>query len=71
MKKKMTAMAVVAALVSVAGADVFTTSYGTVSGADDANQAGPMFGQGINLSVGTTSTLPATVYLQEISFSAH
>ncbi len=47
------------------------TSYGTVSGGDDANQAGPMFGQGITINVGANTNdaaIPNPVSLQQVSF---
>jgi MYXO-CTERM domain-containing protein len=47
------------------------TTYGTVSGADDANQAGPMFGQGITVTNGADTPsvdIPANVFLLELSF---
>lgn len=47
------------------------TSYGTVNGPDDANQAGPMFGQGITINIGANTNdaaIPNPVALQQVSF---
>lgn len=52
-------------------AQTFVTSYSTVTGINDNNQAGPMFGQSITVNVGADTadgSIPSTVYLQEISF---
>jgi hypothetical protein len=67
------AMLVAMAIISVAtnaGAATITTSYGTVSGPDDNNQA-TVWGQGITVNVGADTpdgSIPATVYLNEVSF---
>jgi hypothetical protein len=57
--------------VTAAQASVIVTSYSTVTGANDNNQAGPMFGQSITVNVGADTAdalIPSTVYLQELSF---
>lgn len=64
-------IAALAATTLTANAAIIVTSYGTVTGADNANQAGPIFGQGITVSTGADTPLidiPATVYLQSLSF---
>lgn len=69
--KKLLPLAILAAGTLSSGAAIIVTSYGTVSGADDANQAGPMFGQSITATVGADTPvidIPATVYVQELSF---
>lgn len=69
--KIITTLAALAATSMAASAATIVTSYGTVSGADDANQAGPMFGQGITVTIGADTPLaniPAIVNLQSLSF---
>jgi len=56
-----------------AGAATIVTSYGTVTGGDDGNQAGPMFGQGITVNVGADTadgSITSTVFLKELSFQS-
>jgi len=71
MKKYAISFAAFAASSVVASAATVITSYGTVSGIDDGNQAGPMFGQGITVNVGADTadaSIPGTVFLQSLSF---
>jgi len=73
MKLKSTIFSLAALAVAGLSANGATvvTSYSTVTGADDNNQAGPMFGQSITVNVGADTadgSIPATVYLTELSF---
>lgn len=64
-------LAALAATSVAASAATVTTSYSTVSGPDDNNQAGPMWGQGITVNVGADTpdgSIPTTVYITELSF---
>lgn len=50
---------------------LIATTYGTVDGADDADQAGPVWGQSITINVGSTindGAIPQTVGLRQVSF---
>jgi len=56
-------------LVAAANAATIITSYGTVTGPDDSNQAGPMWGQTITPDVGASPAGPhGTLYLQSMEF---
>ncbi len=73
MKRPLLTFAALAASAAVSQGATIVTAYGTIAGVDDANQAGPMFGQGITVDVGTATPaieIPATVYLQQLSFQS-
>ena len=73
MKIQLATLVAAVAFTGVTSAATVTTSYSTVTGADDNNQAGPMFGQSITVNVGADTadgSIPATVFLQELSFQA-
>lgn len=64
-------LAALAATSLAANAAQVITSNGTVSGADDANQAGPMWGQQITVNVGADTadgSITSTVYIEELSY---
>ncbi len=66
-------IAAIAATKLTASAATINTSYSTVTGADDNNQAGPMFGQSLTVNVGADTadgSIPGTVYLLEVSFQS-
>ena len=70
MKLKYT-IAALAATTLGASAAQYITSYSTVTGADDNNQAGPNFGQSITVNVGADTadaSIASTVYIEELSF---
>ncbi|GAA5493903.1 PEP-CTERM protein-sorting domain-containing protein [Rubritalea squalenifaciens DSM 18772] len=72
MKKQLTCAAL-ALMPFAASAATIVTSYGTVTGANDGDQAGPMFGQGITVNVGADTadaSIPSTVYLDQLSFQS-
>jgi len=65
------AVALLGGLAASASAALITTSYSTVTGANDNNQAGPMWGHGITVNVGADTAdaaIPQTVALTEASF---
>ena len=49
---------------------VITSSYGTVTGARDGNQASPMWGQFITPDIGAAGGPHGTLYLQSLSYQA-
>lgn len=55
---------------SVLAEPTLMTSYGTISGGDDADQASPLFGQSITASVGANGALPQSLKLQSVSFQS-
>lgn len=64
-------LAALAATTLAANAAVVTTSYGTVTGVRDTNQAGPMWGQSITPDQDASPAGPhGTLYLQNLSFQA-
>lgn len=69
---KILASAALALMPIAANAATIVTSFGTVTnGVNDADQAGPMFGQGITVNVGADTldaSIPSTVYLEQLSF---
>tara|TARA_B110000908_G_scaffold167669_1_gene221032 strand:- start:558 stop:1229 length:672 start_codon:yes stop_codon:yes gene_type:complete len=70
MKLKYTIAALAATTLAVNAAQVIT-SNGTVSGADDANHAGPMWGQQITVNVGADTadgSITPTVFIEELSY---
>lgn len=70
MKLKYLSIAI-ASIASTASAASIVTSYGTVTGGNDGNQAGPMFGQGITVNNGADTadgSIPASVYLKDVTF---
>ena len=70
MKIKHTIAALAATSLAANAAQVIT-SNGTVSGADDANQAGPMWGQQITVNIGADTadgSITPTVYIEELSY---
>ena len=64
------ALAALAASTLTANASSVITSYATVTGARDGNQAGPMWGQFITPDVGSTGGPHGTLYLQSLSYQA-
>lgn len=71
MKIQLATLVAAVAVTGFASAAPIVTSYSTVTGPDDNNQAGPMFGQSITVNVGADTadaSIPSTVYLQELSF---
>ncbi len=64
------AFAALAASTLTANAATVITSYGTVEGARDGNQAGPMWGQFITPDIGSTGGPHGTLYLQSLSYQA-
>ena len=70
MKIKHTIAALAATSLAANAAQVIT-SNGTVTGADDSNHAGPMWGQQITANVGADTadgSIPATIYIEELSY---
>ncbi len=65
------AIAALAATSLAANAASVVTSYGTVTGARDGNQAGPMWGQFVTPDIGAAPAGPhGTLYLQNFSYQA-
>ena len=64
------ALAALAASTLTANASSVITSYETVTGARDGNQAGPMWGQFITPDIGSTGGPHGTLYLQSLSYQA-
>ena len=64
-------IAALAVTTLAANATTVTTAYGTVTGARDGNQAGPMWGQFVTADIGATPAGPhGTLYLQDFSYQA-
>ena len=64
------ALAALAASTLTANASSVITSYETVTGPRDGNQAGPMWGQFITPDIGSTGGPHGTLYLQSLSYQA-
>ena len=64
------AFAALAASTLTANAATVITSYGTVEGARDGNQAGPMWGQFVTPDIGSAGGPHGTLYLQSLSYQA-
>jgi len=64
------AFAALAASTLTANAATVITSYGTVEGARDGNQAGPMWGQFVTPDIGSAGGPHGTLYLQNFSYQA-
>ena len=64
------AFAALAASTLTANAATVITSYGTVTGPRDGNQAGPMWGQFITPDIGAAGGPHGTLYLQSLSYQA-
>ncbi|MDB4624410.1 hypothetical protein OAE47_03315, partial [Akkermansiaceae bacterium] len=70
MKLKHTIIALAASSLAANAASV-VTSYGTVTGARDGNQAGPMWGQFVTPDIAAAPLGPhGTLYLQNFSYQA-
>jgi hypothetical protein len=64
------ALAALAASTLTANASSVITSYETVTGPRDGNQAGPMWGQFITPDIGSAGGPHGTLYLQSLSYQA-